>query len=625
MARIYIALLLSCSLTLSGMANHYSGANILYTCTSNNQYEVTLQVFVDCSGAPVVPQTLSFSSSCGTSFTVTDLPIPVGTEVSQLCAAQIGNSTCNGGNLPGMRLYEFTTSQFLPPCDGWTISWNLCCRASSINLIGNQGEYVETVLNNSTAECDNSPVFAEDALPYVCVDQLVSYNFGVSDPDGDSLSYALVDARKFNNGALPVSYQPGFSGAEPIPGITLDATTGQVLFTPTLIGYYIVAVQVDAFNDAGEITGSVVRDILFVVIDCSNNNPDPNSGTITNLSGAAVQDGDFGLALCGGTSFCFDAVISDPDPDQMLTLESNVETVLPGAQFSVSGNNPVTATICWDASGVAPGTFVFAINATDDACPQPALLILSYTIVVSTGPNAGENTSATRCSTDPPLSLFDLLNGNPDPNGTFTEVSPGVYHYVVGAIGNCPADSSVLTLETVQAPDAGLNTSIVVCANGELVFMIDSLLGTPETGGAWISPNGNPNSGIFNPDSDPTGVYCYTVPGTAPCTNATACLSISLLEPNDPACLGLSVPGIEANPIFLFPNPSTGSLTLSFSDGPQRIEVLDAQGRLVEMPRPALRNGTMEINLHSELPNGHYLLRTIGSSAVHVEHFELLR
>ena len=625
MARNYYALLFSCSLSLPAIGNHYSGANILYTCSGNNQYEVTLQVFVDCSGAAVVPQTLSFSSSCGTNFTVAGLPVAVGTEVSQLCAAQIGNSTCNGGTLPGMRLYEFTTTQFLPPCDGWTISWDLCCRATSINLVGNQGEYVETVLNNATAACDNSPVFAEDALPYVCVDQLVSYNFGVSDADGDSLVYALVDARKFNASPLPTNYQPGFSGAEPIPGITLDATTGQVLFTPTLIGYYVVAVKVDAFNDAGELTGSVVRDILFVVIDCSNNNPDANSGAITNVSGSVVQDGDFGLTLCGGTSFCFDAVITDPDMDQLLTLESNVETVLPGAQFSVSGTNPVTATICWDAISVAPGTFVFAINATDDACPQPASLILSYTIIVSAGPNAGVNSSATRCSTDPPISLFVLLNGNPDPGGVFTEVSPGVYHYVVDAIGNCPADSSILTLVTVQASDAGLNNSIEVCANGEVVLLFDSLLGTPGTGGTWTSPNGSAHNGFFDPGTDTPGVYCYSVAGFAPCPNAIACLTISLLEPNDQACLGTSVPSISDNSRSLFPNPSGGSLTLSLADGLQRIEILDAQGRVVAMPHPRTQNGMLELSLPSELPNGHYLLRMIGSSAALVYSFDLLR
>ncbi len=627
MTRNLYAILIAATLSLPTLANHYSGGNITWTCLGEHQYDVTLQLFVDCSGASVVPQDLHFASSCGTSFDVSQIPVPEGVEVSQLCPQQIGNSTCNGGTLPGMRLYEFHTQIALDPCDSWTIGWNICCRATSLNLTGNQGEYIEAVLNSATAVCDASPVFAEAALPYVCVDQPVNYNFGVSDPDGDSLAYSFIDARRFTNVVEPVIYRPGFSGAEPVPGITLDAATGQVNFTPALIGYYIVAVQVNAYNDANALTGSVMRDIIFVVIDCTNNNPDANSGTITNLTGPVTQTDDYSVTVCGGSSFCFDAVISDPDDLQTLALESNVATVLPGAVFSVSGENPATATVCWSADGVAPGTYIFTINATDDACPQPASQILSYAITISSAPNAGENTAASICSTDPPPNLFDLLGGGPDADGTFTEVSPGVYHYVVTAIGDCPADSSVLTVTTVQASDAGIENAITVCENGDAVLMIDSLLGTPQPGGGWTSPDAQAHSGFFDPATDPLGVYCYTVPGTVPCANAVACLSITALLPaNDPACLGTSIAPISVNEdVHLFPDPSRGSLSISVPANAQRVEVIDAQGRLVAVFPMHNVHGRVEIALPSSLPNGGYSLRVIDEGSMRTTFFQLLR
>ena len=82
-------------------AAHYSGGSLTYQCLGGNQYLVTLDLFVDCSGVAPIPQTINFASDCGTSFSVANLPVPAGTEVSQLCAASIANSTCNGGALPG--------------------------------------------------------------------------------------------------------------------------------------------------------------------------------------------------------------------------------------------------------------------------------------------------------------------------------------------------------------------------------------------------------------------------------------------------------------------------------------------------------------------------------------------
>ena len=613
---------------LPAMAGHYSGGDITYTCDGTGQYTVTLRLFVDCSGTDIIPQDITFSSDCGTSYTAQDLPPSEGTEVSQLCAQQLGNSTCNGGPLPGMRLYEFTTVQDLSSCADWTISWNICCRANSINLVGVPGMYIETTVHDATVLCETSPVFTEDALPYVCVNQPVNYNFGVSDAEGDSLAYAFLDARTWvGNEQAPVTYQSGFSGTEPIPGITLDAATGQVTFTPELTGYYIVAVEVSAYNDAGELTSTVVRDILFVVIDCSNTNPDADSGVITNLVGAASQEGDYQLAACGSASFCFDVAITDADDLQSLTLSSNVDQVLSGAIFEASGTNPATASICWDGQGASPGTYVFTINATDDACPQPASQIISYSITISNGPNAGQNSSATLCSDGPPPNLFDLLNGNPDPGGVFTEVALGVYHYVLPGSGDCAADSSVLTITTVQAPDAGLDNEIAVCANGSPVFLIDSLLGTPSVGGSWTDPLGNVHSPSFDPANDPPGIYCYVVQGTGPCANAIACLTISPLEPEDPACLNTSVAGPnDRTSVLIQPEPNNGHFRVRIAQGTARLDVLDATGRLVMSVRTGGCAPNVEVDLPSDLSAGRYVLRAVSDdNTTHQLPFTLVR
>jgi hypothetical protein len=134
--------------------------------------------------------------------------------------------------------------------------------------------YIEATINTALAPCDNSPQFTDQSMPYVCLGQPVYYNFGVTEPDGDSLAYRLIDAR-YNSGpvALPVPYNPGYSGAQPIPGITLYPITGQLVFTPTIMGNYVVVLEVEQFDANGNSIGTVMRDIMFVVAPCSGSPP----------------------------------------------------------------------------------------------------------------------------------------------------------------------------------------------------------------------------------------------------------------------------------------------------------------------------------------------------------------
>jgi hypothetical protein len=456
------------------------------------------------------------------------------------------------------------------------------------------------------------------------VNQPVSYNFGLSDPESDSLAYAFINGRYFSGAIQSLNYSPGYSGASPIPGITLDAATGQVQFTPTSVGYYVVVVQANAYNSAGELTGTVMRDIVFVVINCANNNPDADSGEIELVSGSAQVTGPYELLACGGSALCFNAVITDADASQTLSLSSNVEFVLPGAELAVSGTNPATALICWDAAGATPGSYAFTITATDDACPQPASQIITYTVTVADAPYAGTNIAATYCG-DPPPNLFGFLDPAADDNGTFTLISPNVYSYVVPAVGDCPADTSILTLNLVLTPDAGIGQAINVCANGDAVLMIDSLLGTPQNGGTWTAPNGNPHSGFFDPGTDPSGVYCYTMPGTPPCADATACLSITVVDADETQCLNTGIQPLADESPSLYPNPSTGVLRLCGVRNVIRVEINDTQGRLVHAATMMASERVMDIPLPASLPSGPYLLQYFNGTGRHTLAFDLLR
>lgn len=173
--------------TNEARASHAMGADLSYQCinATTNTYRITLKFYRDCAGieAPLSATLTVQSQTCGQSFTADLLqePCPPATnggtpcEVSPLCFASISQSTCNGGNLPGVQAYTYTADVTFPAqCTDWTMSISINARNDQItNLVNANSEdlYVETTLNNVAATCNNSPVFTTLPVPYICANQ----------------------------------------------------------------------------------------------------------------------------------------------------------------------------------------------------------------------------------------------------------------------------------------------------------------------------------------------------------------------------------------------------------------------------------------------------------------------
>ncbi len=359
--------LIVCSLlsAIWSRADHFAGANITYECLGSNQYRIYLDLYLNCAGVAVTPHTLYFSNDCGVEFSIANLNPTSSTEVSPLCPSQLANSTCNGGTLPSFRKHRFQTTLFLSPCNKWEIEWYACCRNVTQNISLTPGTYVVATLNNLATPCDRSPVFVDSGVPYVCVNQPVSYNPGVSDPDGNTMVFSLISARFGSPVPTNVTYQGGFSAAAPIPGIWISPNTGQLFFTPTATGFYVVAYQVTTYNSGGVLIGSVMRDLMFAVITCDGI-PPSTAGITQGTNGVPFSASQF--IACTGSSFCVSMVFTDPIPSTVISVQSNATTVLPGSTFNVTGTNPATATVCWTGnSSILPLTVWF--QASDNNCP----------------------------------------------------------------------------------------------------------------------------------------------------------------------------------------------------------------------------------------------------------------
>ena len=446
---------------LSLRAEHLPGGSITYECLGGNQHVVRLTLYRECSGQPMIPQTLNFSNDCGVQFTLSDLqPITV-EDVSQQCESALAQNTCNGGPLIGVERYTYERTLFLSPCNSWTISWAVCCRAASVNVENEPGLYLETRLNNTGGSCNTSPTPNERNTPFLCVDQPVAFDGGATDPNGDVLRYRLIDARFGAPAPTPVNYIVPNYGGEPAPGMVIDTLTGLITFTPTEIGRIITVVQVDEYRSDGSYIGSVMHDFNFIVAACSNAQPDRDAGTVDMVSGAAeIITGDR-LRVCTSGSFCASLTFTDPDPGQALEVTSNVATALPGSTLEITGTNPVTVTICWTAVELNLGEVVMSFTVRDDACPVRGQQGYAVVVDLLAPPNAGEPGTASYCTLTAPFALLDSLAGAPSPGGTWTgpdggsmngTFSPGIsangnYIYTTVLFPGCVATASVLAQE----------------------------------------------------------------------------------------------------------------------------------------------------------------------------------
>lgn len=186
-----------------------------------------------------------------------------------------------------------------------------------------------------------------------------------------------------------------------------------------------------------------------------------------------------------------------------------------------------------------PGAYVYTVAGNPPCSDATATL----NIVVRQAPDAGSDASVTVCSTDGTLSLFSVLGGDPDVGGSWTDPDGlphsgsfvpgssdiGVYTYTVTGLSPCAPSVATVTVAQNQAPNAGVNASIVLCSIDDPFVLVEVLTGSPDAGGTWSGPNG-PHGALFTPGTNAPGAYTYTVNGQAPCADATSVVNVSVTQ-----------------------------------------------------------------------------------------------
>ena len=447
------------------LASHSVGADLSYACLGNNRYQITLNFYRDCFGiqAPTSPSLNVLSNSCGQSFNI-NLSLQSQTQVSPICPSQLTQTTCYGGNLPGIEQYVYTGIVTLPAqCADWVISYTLCCRNAAITNLSNPASaniYIEAHLNNTNGLCDNSPIFTTLPTPYYCTNNQYNYNHGGIDVDGDSLVFTLTNP--LTGAGQAIGYVGGHNPTNPltITGLfQFNTSTGQMTFTPSTPQNSVLDVLVQEYRN-GVLIGSTMRDMQIVVLNC-NNVPPVMTGI--NFS-SPTNPANFITGICAGQPLCFDVDFTDPTAGN--TVNATWNAGIPGATFTVTNNGTTHAVghFCWTPSLNDVGAHNFTVTLRNNACPLVGINIKGFTINVSPSGftlalsktdlqcNGGSNGTATVSVSGAVNPTYHWSNGGN--TATVTGLAGGWYRVTVTDNGGCGVSDSVQVLEPPAIRDS---------------------------------------------------------------------------------------------------------------------------------------------------------------------------
>lgn len=551
------------------------GKDLQYVClgpdgNGNMLYRVTVRYYRNCwdnsfqGQAASEPTTVGLEVSatgCSGFTTSYNLPKdptaqpPNGTEVSQLCPAQLPQSGCSwsttGSNppYPGVEIYTYTGIVTVPAACGMvTFGTSDCCRNAAINNILNPGSEdlsiyaeVNNGIDPGTGQpyCNNSVAFTSQPVPFFCLGSNVTYNHGAVDVDGDSLVFALVNP--MDGWTMPyanIAFAGGYTVTCPITtnppnSFGFNTSNGQMSFVPALQEQDVLAVRVYEYRN-GVLIGSTMRDIQVVILNCAI--AIPNQNPITNVQNGNQVD-SLSVQTCPGTPLVFDILCTDP-ANHNLTLSSNINSTpsaIPGAVLTQIGTgDTVTAHIAWTPAPGDTGCHNFILIAENNDCPINGTYTRVYSICVFTQVQL-LTASTTYCGNPIQLTATGGTNfswiPSSGPNGVsnpniynpyVTPVSPTMYYFS----SDCGTDSVFVDVDPPFVFDAGPGGSI--CQNGQvnLNATTDNLYApydfhwTPAAG--LLDPiSGLPSDSVPNPVASPlvtTKYYCY-ITGSNGCIN----------------------------------------------------------------------------------------------------------
>lgn len=572
-------------------ASHIVGAELYYDHIAGNTYKITLKLYRNCSASCVTcapygnPEYVQIFDAAGNYIDSVAMPEPTPTSIP---SAITNPCLTPDTSICITQAFYTATYTFSPRPGGYTLVYQRCCRNSAIQSIpANTGAtYVAHIANDSFA-VNSSPRFSQLPPLFICANSYLQFDNSATDPDGDSLSYSLVNALDGASSACP-NPSPGGGGgggcptwASPPPYVSvpyftpygtnnptnnpsntgdlqIDPITGLLTGTPNQTGIFVVAVAVSEFRH-GVYIGQTIRDYQFNIVTC--NIPTVN---LIYQPGTFNPGNNYGIYIldCENKTVNFNQVSFYNPPPTNVPLSYSWN-------FGVTGSTTDTSTqqypiFTYPDTGTYFVTVVVSKTQGGQGCydTSHALVIIYPTLQAHFSyKNVCQDSAVvftdSSFSTSSPLNSWKWQFGDGQTstlqNPTHLYIAPGTY-VVILTVGNAAGCVSIITANVIIKPKPNANfTATTLCVFDTAHFIYTGA--DTATNYYW-----NFGNGATSTLQNPTEVY-----------NTTGSQTVTLIAVSAQGCRDTVTKPLVVNPlpvvtvspsVRLCPN-TTGQLTAS--------------------------------------------------------------
>ena len=345
-----------------GFATHQRAGEITYKQVSKLTYEFTIITYTYTPSTADRPEIEVFWGDNTSDFILRQSKVSVGPDISK-------NTYVTTHTFSSTGIYAVT---FEDPNRNAGIM-NI---PNSVNI----PFFIETivVIHPLFLEPNNSVQLLNPPLDNGCVGVTYYHNVGAYDPDGDSLSYKLIDCRGLDG--LPI---PGYALPQASQYISIDEITGDLIWeTPMIQGEYNIAILISKYR-RGQFMGSVVRDMQITIAACDNKPPQIFCSDTCVIAG----------------SFLFLDILVTDETSTQVTLTATGEPFLvtsPAMPLNVSGAPPLHTEFLWQTTcaHVKKSPYQMLLKATDNG-PQVNLTSFKTVNIKVVAPALQNLTSST--------------------------------------------------------------------------------------------------------------------------------------------------------------------------------------------------------------------------------------
>lgn len=335
------------------------------------------------------------------------------------------NIDCTVGQLSTKKIVYYETI-YLPAAtfnnpQGYYVTWERCCRNSTINNIVRPEDAAQTfymefpaVIKNGEPFVNSSPILFPPLSDYACVNEQFYFDFNGSDPDGDSIVYDMVTPLNgFTTPTMPVytswarpapfpeiSWLPGYNTSTQVqgnPAIKIDSETGQLTMRPSSKGLFVFGIRAQEYRKGVKI-GEIRRDFQVLVLDCPRNQT-PKVLAKESSKKEFYQEGQILRINSTDVNRCLNVLFTDPDRSEYVELRARpvnfsrrdytFQGLTKGIINQGATSDTLKATLCFDECFDTEGkVYLMDLIVKDDGCSLPRQDTVRVSFIVEPTPDA---------------------------------------------------------------------------------------------------------------------------------------------------------------------------------------------------------------------------------------------